>query len=102
MLRAQNCVFRCAQPTSRRLLRKTAILTQSLAPAQHVVTVMPWYIIKGATRRGRKSDNPQAKVKTSTNHWSSYVDKEGNTDWDTKEKILGGLLWTLRARRGWR
>ena len=32
MLRATNRVLRCAQPTSRRLLRKTAILTQMLRP----------------------------------------------------------------------
>ena len=31
-LRAQNCVLRCAQPASQRLLRKTAILTQTLRP----------------------------------------------------------------------
>ena len=30
MLRAQNRALRCAQPASRRLLRKTAILTQKL------------------------------------------------------------------------
>ena len=30
MLRAQNRVLRCAQPASRQLLRKTAILTQML------------------------------------------------------------------------
>ena len=32
MLRAQNRVLRCAQPTSRRLMHKTAILTQMLRP----------------------------------------------------------------------
>ena len=32
LLRAQNRVLRCAQPASRRLLSKTAILTQMLRP----------------------------------------------------------------------
>ena len=52
MLRAQNRVLRCAQPASRRLLRKTAILTQMLRPrnsatANECPGTCQWYTIPG-------------------------------------------------------
>ena len=53
MLRAKKRVLRCAQPASRRLLRKTAILTQMLRPrnsASAIKSKWPgtyqWYQLK--------------------------------------------------------